>query len=540
MRTLIAVALVLLVLGLSAPARADCAAIEHALAGVVSDVHCVASADLTTRNADTTPPDNSRPGLPPNAFTPRTDAQAVSPDAPFRTPIDPDRTFPGLQVTGAMTDDANARWVLRLPTDWNGRLVVGVPGGLRSEFMGDFIFSDLVVQLGYAYVSTNKGMLNFFFTAPLADPAACRLSPRSAVTGTLFTHFYVDDPADTIREWFVRTLQAADVAELSLEAHYDRQPERVYLLGISNGGHVVRRMLSEFPTRFDGGVDWEGVYWSPAGPNILIDLPVALRNWEPYVASGFSRQSAAFQAMLGAGYPPDIFARPPTPGNTFSPVVGSHWETHANNYWDVTTCVFVRELDPFYPMNQLDPLGGSDTKDYNYLARRKAFQLSPRARPDLDGRRHLQAVDHAAGHDGRAPADQAPRETVPRRRRCRRARRAAPVLRDPERQPHRAVPPELLQLHAARVRPASRSPSLSAARRLGGAGRRAPAEPVRPARRHDRGEPRRGGAAGAVRGAAGGMNRGSRGLSARGTGARGRPGRARGTPRGTRAARPGA
>src|SRR2546425_12519156 len=87
MRTLIAVALVLLVLGLSAPARADCAAIERALAGVASDVHCVASADLTTRNADTTPPDNSHPGLPPNAFTPRTDAQAVSPDAPFRTPI---------------------------------------------------------------------------------------------------------------------------------------------------------------------------------------------------------------------------------------------------------------------------------------------------------------------------------------------------------------------------------------------------------------------------------------------------------------------
>src|SRR5438552_3858526 len=268
MRTLIAVALVLPTLVLPAPARADCAAIERALAGVAGDVHCVASADLTTRNADTTPPDNSRPGLPPNAFTPRTDAQAVSPDAPFRTPIDPDRTFPGLQVTGAMTDDANARWVLRLPTNWNGRLVVGVPGGLRSAFMGDFIFSDLVAQLAYAYVSTNT--------------------------------------------------------------------------------------------------------------SILIDLPVALRNWEPYVASGFSRQSAAFQAMLGAGYPPDILARPPTPGNTFSPVVGSHWETHANNYWDVTTCVFVRELDPLYPMNQLDPLGGSDTKDYNYLARRKAFQLSPR------------------------------------------------------------------------------------------------------------------------------------------------------------------
>src|SRR5947208_1251735 len=438
MRTLIAVALVLLVLGLSAPARADCAAIERALAGVASDVHCVASADLTTRNADTTPPDNSRPGLPPNAFTPRTDAQAVSPDAPFRTPIDPDRTFPGLQVTGAMTDDANARWVLRLPTNWNGRLVVGVPGGLRSEFMGDFIFSDLVVQLGYAYVSTNKGMLNFFFTAPSADPAACRLSPRSAVTGTLFTHFYVDDPADTIREWFVRTLQAADARQ-----------------------HVQPRCR----------------------------LPL-----------GDPRQQ-----LLGRHH---VRLRPRA-GSPLShePARSARRERHEGLQ-----------------------LPGSP----------QGVPAIAAARPDLDGRRHLQAVDHTAGHDGRAPADQAPRETLPRRRRCRRARRAAPVLRDPERQPHRAVPPELLQLHAARVRPASRSPSLSAARRLGGAGRRAPAESVRPARRHDRGEPRRGGAAGAVRGAAGGMNRGSRGLSASGTGARGRPGRARGTPRGTRASRPGA
>src|SRR5207247_10190120 len=76
--------------------------------------------------------------------------------------------------------------------------------------------------------------------------------------------------------------------------------------------------------------------------------------------------------------PPHTVACAQTVGNTFSVVVCSHWDTHANNYWDVTTCVFVRELDPLYPMNQLDPLGGSDTKDYNYLARRKAFQLSPR------------------------------------------------------------------------------------------------------------------------------------------------------------------
>src|SRR5256886_15682274 len=133
------------------------------------------SSDLTTANPDTTPQDNSRAGLPPSAFTPRTDAQAVSPDAPFRTPLT--RAVPGIQVTGGMADDPDARWVLRLPEAWNGKLVVGVPGGLRSEFMGDYIFSDFVVQQGYAYASTNKGTLNFFFTGSLIDPLACRLSP---------------------------------------------------------------------------------------------------------------------------------------------------------------------------------------------------------------------------------------------------------------------------------------------------------------------------------------------------------------------------
>ena len=380
MRTVRLLLIVLVVLTVARPAAADCADIANVLAGMATDVTCLESSDLTTRNDATTPGDNSRAGLPPNAFTPRTDAQAVSPDAPFRTAIDPTRTFPGVQVTGAMADDPNARWVLRLPApgSWNGRLVVAVPGGFRSEHMGDFIFSDLVVQQGYAYVSTNKGVLNFFFTAPAADPLACRLSPRVAPTGAAFTHFYADEPGGTIREWFRRTLEATDVAEAAIEAHYDRPAARVYVLGISNGGHVVRRLLAEHPTRYDGGLDWEGVFWSPAGPNILVDLPAALRSWDAYVAGGFNAAGAAAQTIRAAGYPPDLRASPPTPANTFSPLVGSLWETHANNYWDVTTCVFLRLIDPLYAIDQLDPLGRSDTKDYDYAARRKPFHLSPR------------------------------------------------------------------------------------------------------------------------------------------------------------------
>ena len=137
-------------------AQDACGVVTAALGAGVRDVQCTVSSDLTTRNPNTTPAE-----VPGNtSFSPRTDAMAVSPDAPHRTPLT--RVVPGLQVTGGMADDADARWVLRLPEDWNGKLVIGVPGGTRSEFMGDFIFSDFVVQRGYAYASTNKGTLNFF------------------------------------------------------------------------------------------------------------------------------------------------------------------------------------------------------------------------------------------------------------------------------------------------------------------------------------------------------------------------------------------
>src|SRR5688572_28116328 len=93
---------------LAAPAFSQdaCTQIRLALLADTQDVQCVQSADLTTANQNTTPQDNSRPGLPPSAFTPRTDAMAVSPDGAARTPIR--GPVPGLQVTGAMADDIDA------------------------------------------------------------------------------------------------------------------------------------------------------------------------------------------------------------------------------------------------------------------------------------------------------------------------------------------------------------------------------------------------------------------------------------------------
>jgi hypothetical protein len=151
---------------------------------------------------------------------------------------------PGLQVTGAMADDIDARWVLRVPDGWNGKIVVGVPVGLRSEFMGDFIFSDFVVQEGYAYASTNKGTLNFFFTEPVTDSLACRLSPPTAATSLTFAHFYIAEPKDTITEWFRRTREVTELARVAVAAYKERAAERTYLMG-----NLQRRSRGAAPAR---------------------------------------------------------------------------------------------------------------------------------------------------------------------------------------------------------------------------------------------------------------------------------------------------
>ena len=39
---------------------------------------------------------------------------------------------------------------------------------------------------------------------------------------------------------------------------------------------AVRKAMEDAPDLFDGGVDWEGTFIDPGGPNLLIDLPPAI------------------------------------------------------------------------------------------------------------------------------------------------------------------------------------------------------------------------------------------------------------------------
>src|SRR6185437_403397 len=254
-----------------------------------------------TNNPGTTPGDNSLPGLPAFAFTPQTDRATIAPAAGNRTPIT--KIVPGLQIDARIAADAlgQGRFLLRLPNDWNGKLVVAGASGTRSEFNGDFAWSDYVVQQGYAYASQNKGTLNLHLSTA-GDPLGCRLNPVSPT----FVHFYDNNPGQEFTRWTDFMIAAAGISRDGVKANYGKWPKYTYAVGTSNGGYQVRRALETARKLFDGGVDWEGTFIDAQGPNLLTDLPLAILNFPDYVASGNDTNSTAAKNIRAAGYAPDI------------------------------------------------------------------------------------------------------------------------------------------------------------------------------------------------------------------------------------------
>jgi hypothetical protein len=346
-------ALFLLLVPFPAGAAVTCADVLKVLGPSLADVNCFASPDLTTTNTtsdihtSTTPPNNSLSGLPAFAFTPITDRSVIAPSAGKRTPIT--KAVPGIQLDARIASDpqGQARFLLRLPNDWNGRLVVAGASGTRSEFNGDFAWSDYVVQKGYAYASQNKGVLNLFLSTA-GDPLACRLNPSSAT----FVHFYDNDPGQPFTRWAEFMVKAAELARDGVRAGYGRPPAFTYAVGTSNGGYQVRRAVEIAPKLFDGGVDWEGTFVDEHAPNILTDLPPAILNFPDYTASGFNAASTAAKNIQAAGYPPDIVT-----GTT------SLWGLYNAQFWEVTQCQWQKRLDPTYDTYV------SGTGTYNYVSR---------------------------------------------------------------------------------------------------------------------------------------------------------------------------
>jgi hypothetical protein len=266
---------------------------------------------------------------------------------------------PGLQIDGYFPDTSttntnngwnhDAQFVIRLPNNWNGGLVVSGAPGVRRQYANDVTISDWVVARGYAFASTDKGNTGADFF-------------RDGVL-----------PGDAILEWHQRVTQLALAARAVVTRRYGRVPRRTYMAGQSNGGYLVRWQLEHHPELYNGGVDWEGTLFTADGPNLFTYLPTALAAYPRYVAG----DESAHQQMLAAGF---------APGSEFL------WDFHDKVYWDLTQRIYREELDPTYdgaleagtPFCTPGSAPGCDA-DYNYAARPPSVHQAV-ARVSLTGR----------------------------------------------------------------------------------------------------------------------------------------------------------
>jgi hypothetical protein len=271
----------------------------------------------------------------------------------------PPGPIPGLQVDGYFPDTStsnathgwmhDSQFVIRLPNDWNGKLIVTGAPGIRRQYSPDFLISDWAVARGYAYASTDKGNGG--------------------------TAFYADgtQPGDAIAEWHARVTELTRAAKQTVAARYGRAPERTYMTGLSNGGYLTRWQLENHPELYDGGVDWEGTLVTPDRPaNLLAYLPVALRNYPRYRATG---DAAAHDAMIAAGF---------APGSEFL------WADHYATYWDLTQRTYREEWDPDFdgPLQAGIPFcqSGTPSCDADYDPDTRPGARAAIARTALTGR----------------------------------------------------------------------------------------------------------------------------------------------------------
>jgi acetyl esterase/lipase len=264
----------------------------------------------------------------------------------------------GIQLDGYFPDTStfntehgwnhDSQFVIRLPRRWNGGLVVAGPPGLRRQYANDRTISDYVLGLGYAYAATDKGN---------GGPTLFQDGKR---------------PGDAVAEWHQRVTELTVAAKRVVAQRYGHAPRRTYAAGQSAGGYLVRWQLEQHPELFDGGIDWEGVLFTPE-VSLLTTLPPALRAYPRYLAGA----PGALEAMHAAGYPP-----------------GSEplWAFHYQAQWDAFQRIVREEFDPDYdgalqagiPFCPQGTGAGCDT-DYDYASRPESVHRAV-SRVSLTGR----------------------------------------------------------------------------------------------------------------------------------------------------------
>ena len=251
---------------------------------------------------------------------------------------------PGTLATGSYA--TNERYVIKVPTAWNGKLMVAGTPAFRSEFANDFIWGDFALANGYAFACSNKGVLyNAIVETLAASPSPAHNYPipfnLAGLEAAGFSfRFGVLNQTGNIANWNTDFAILTLSAQNFLAQYFGRFPTKTYAVGLSNGGAQVRSLVENYPSLVDGGVDWSGVYWTPS-LNILTYMPKFLANMPAYIASGYTSAVAA-AAIQAAGYPADVVQA----GNAPHP---SLWEEYYSNqssfYSDLTLFAYSLFLD---------------------------------------------------------------------------------------------------------------------------------------------------------------------------------------------------
>lgn len=209
--------------------------------------------------------------------------------------VTPQVKVPGVQIKGMFED---SHFVIRIPDNWNGKLMVGAAGGTGSEVSADERQSDFILThldatgASYAYAYTDKGTRGETSFGP--DGKIIKNSKGK----TTFIH-----PRDSIEEWNRRMKQLTVATKDLLLRLKGKKPSRTYISGQSNGGYVTRYAIENSGDLYDGGLDWEGVLWNTEINNISIKAE-ELRYWKILQDPRASAEEKAI-AREKYGFPPE-------------------------------------------------------------------------------------------------------------------------------------------------------------------------------------------------------------------------------------------
>jgi hypothetical protein len=140
---------------------------------------------------------------------------------------------PGDSTTASLNQVYAIRWMLRLPTDWNGRFYFAGGGGTNGN-LGDALGGGALAQ-GYAVVSQDSGHNNAVNVTAEAGTATFGYDPRARVDFGYRSYDLV-----------------TRLAKKLIRMHYGKPPRYSYYVGCSEGGREGLVMSQRFPEYFDG------------------------------------------------------------------------------------------------------------------------------------------------------------------------------------------------------------------------------------------------------------------------------------------------